>query len=413
MCAVIGTVIGSGIFFKSEEILNITNGNVLLGLLALAVGGGVMLICASAFASLSGGRGAELGVPGYAEETCGLGYARFAAIFSADFYLPSMTATLAWVSGRYFCVLLGMDGSVSAEIAVSGFFLILSFSVNTLSLAAARKIQVVTTVLKLLPVLAVGMIGGVFFVREPVLAELNVSGGSSGFMSALLSATFAYEGWIAVTTLGKGARNAEKNIPFALFFGSLTVLFVYLFYYFGVIAVSGGEAAQAFETIFGASGGRVMLIFVTLSCLGALNGLTMSTVRGHYILTQCFRGKDNSVGILAQTCGDDEIPMPSGIMGLFISELWLIITVFIKNGMLDFGIDFAEASISVMYAIYLPIFAVTALKRGIRGVLLPLSAFAAALPIALAAFLSFGYSMVAFLLAVAAVSLGVFGLYRR
>ena len=65
ICVVIGTVIGSGIFFKSEEILNMTNGNAFVGLLALAAGGGVMLICASAFASITGELGTRDGIPGH------------------------------------------------------------------------------------------------------------------------------------------------------------------------------------------------------------------------------------------------------------------------------------------------------------------------------------------------------------
>ena len=41
----VGIVIGSGIFFKAQNILNITNGNMPLGILAWVIGGLIMVIC--------------------------------------------------------------------------------------------------------------------------------------------------------------------------------------------------------------------------------------------------------------------------------------------------------------------------------------------------------------------------------
>ena len=43
---VIGIVIGSGVFFKAEKILTATGGNLPLGILAWAIGGLIMIICA-------------------------------------------------------------------------------------------------------------------------------------------------------------------------------------------------------------------------------------------------------------------------------------------------------------------------------------------------------------------------------
>ena len=46
---VIGIVIGSGVFFKAEKILTATGGNLPLGILAWAIGGLIMIICAYMF----------------------------------------------------------------------------------------------------------------------------------------------------------------------------------------------------------------------------------------------------------------------------------------------------------------------------------------------------------------------------
>ena len=53
ICMVVGVVIGSGIFFKAQTILDKTNGNAFTGIWAWVIGGLVMIICASAFAILA------------------------------------------------------------------------------------------------------------------------------------------------------------------------------------------------------------------------------------------------------------------------------------------------------------------------------------------------------------------------
>ena len=51
VCMVVGIVIGSGVFFKAQDILNYTDGNMPLGILAWLIGGAVMLICALSFSN--------------------------------------------------------------------------------------------------------------------------------------------------------------------------------------------------------------------------------------------------------------------------------------------------------------------------------------------------------------------------
>ncbi|MBO5851573.1 MAG: amino acid permease, partial [Clostridia bacterium] len=53
ICMVIGIVVGSGIFFKAQKILTFTKGNVWLSALSWAIGGIVMVICASQFAIMA------------------------------------------------------------------------------------------------------------------------------------------------------------------------------------------------------------------------------------------------------------------------------------------------------------------------------------------------------------------------
>ena len=53
ICLVVGTVIGSGVFFKAQDVLKMTGGNMITGILAWAITGLVMLACILAFAIIS------------------------------------------------------------------------------------------------------------------------------------------------------------------------------------------------------------------------------------------------------------------------------------------------------------------------------------------------------------------------
>ena len=53
ICIVVGTVIGSGVFFKAQTILQKTEGNMPLGIAAWLIGGAIMLCCIAAFAIMA------------------------------------------------------------------------------------------------------------------------------------------------------------------------------------------------------------------------------------------------------------------------------------------------------------------------------------------------------------------------
>ena len=53
ICMVVGIVIGSGVFFKAQTILQKTDGDLPLGILAWIIGGVIMLVCILAFAMMA------------------------------------------------------------------------------------------------------------------------------------------------------------------------------------------------------------------------------------------------------------------------------------------------------------------------------------------------------------------------
>ena len=86
---VVGIVIGSGVFFKAEKILNATGGNLPLGILAWVIGGMIMVSCAYTFAVMATKYEKVNGVVDYAEAAAGKKYGYYVGWFLAVLYYPN------------------------------------------------------------------------------------------------------------------------------------------------------------------------------------------------------------------------------------------------------------------------------------------------------------------------------------
>ena len=60
------------------------------------------------------------GLVDYAEATVGRRYAYYVGWFMAVLYTPCLVSALAWISARYFCVLLGWDITGGACMTIAG-----------------------------------------------------------------------------------------------------------------------------------------------------------------------------------------------------------------------------------------------------------------------------------------------------
>lgn len=88
ICMVVGIVVGSGIFFKAQDILDATGSNLKIGVLAWLIGGAIMLFCLLAFSGMAQKFEKVNGIVDYAEALVGGKYAYYMA------GLPLLSITL-------------------------------------------------------------------------------------------------------------------------------------------------------------------------------------------------------------------------------------------------------------------------------------------------------------------------------
>jgi len=369
-CMVVGTVIGSGVFFKAQNVLNATGGNMPLGILAWVITGLLMIICSLQFATMATKYEKCSGVVDYADATCGPTYGYYLAWFMVNIYYPAMTGVLAWVSARYFGVLFGWS-LVSAEVlALSGFFLVASYALNALSPKLAGKFQVSTTVIKLIPLglmaivgTIVGLVNGTLPTNFSTVVTEVTGGNASALFAAIVATVFAYEGWIVATSINAELKDPKKNLPIALVLGSLIVVAVYVLYYIGVAGGATNEvlmnegAPVAFTNIFGNVGGTILNVCIVISCLGTLNGLMVGATRGMYAIAS--RDMGPKPEMFSQIDKSTNMTTNSSVWGLLVCAAWLL--YFYGANLTEgwfglFNFDSSELPIVTIYAMYIPMF---------------------------------------------------------
>ncbi|MDD4200464.1 MAG: APC family permease [Eubacteriales bacterium] len=425
---VVGIVVGSGVFFKAEKILLCTDGRTGLGIMAWLIGGVIMVSCAYVFGVLASKHEKCNGIVDYVEEMCGEKYGYFVGWFMAAIYYPCLVSVLAWITARYFSVLVGWDITGGQCMVLSGFFLILAFVNNALSPIIAGKVQVATTVIKFVPLVLMAVVGTIFGLRSGLTMEnfnyvaQDVSPTGSALLTAVCATAFAYEGWICATSINSEIRDSKKNLPLALFWGTLIIVFIYIAYYIGISGavdnmtmMAGGEAAAkiAFTTVFSKIGGTGVFVLIVFSCYGVLNGLTMSNVRGFYSLAM--RGKGYNPKMFSQVDPVTNMPTSGSIIALLIAAWWLL--YFYGANLTDpwfgpFCFDTSEIPIITLYAMYIPLF-VNIIRREsknpdkntFKGIVMPTLAIAGSIFMVFAAIISHKMACVFYLIVFAAIAL--------
>lgn len=390
ICMVVGIVIGSGVFFKAQTILQQTEGNMTLGVLAWIIGGAIMMVCALTFSKMATKYEKINGIVDYAEATVGKGYAYVMGWFSGVVYCPGLSGVLAWLCARYtltFMVSVNPDFGLAIAVADGGtvigpeclaltmFYLCAAYAMNALSPKLAGKFQISTTVIKLIPLGLMAVVGTIYGLNNGMTEQnflmtstdvLATAGTGHPLFMGVVATAFAYEGWIIATSINAELKNAKKNLPLALVVGAIIIIVIYIGYFVGVAGGATVEqlmndgATVAFTNIFGNVLGNVLNLFIAISCMGTLNGLMLGSCRGLYALAA--RGQGPSPKTFGVVDPVTNMPTNSAVVGLMLSCLWGCYFYFANlsgapsDWLGKFVFDSSELPIITLYGLYLPIF---------------------------------------------------------
>ena len=370
---IVGIVIGSGIFFKSDNILVATGGSVALGVLVFCIAAIAIIFGSLTISQLASRSSKEGGLIAYAEEyynkstSCAFGW------FQTFLYFPTLIAVVSWVAGIYICILFGIEGTLEKQMLIGLAIMVFLFVINTLSAKLGGLFQNASTIIKLIPLLLIAVAGLVFGDTSSVSFSDITAMKSTGCIAAIAPIAFSFDGWVVSTSISHEIKDSKRNLPKALIIAPIFILIVYVLYFVGISMYIGPETIMslgdahvdlAANNLLGPWGAKIVLIFVIISIMGTINGLTLGMIRlPHSLSVRNMFPKSKVINKI-----DEKLLMPvnSAIVAFIIAIVWYIAHYLTtKFGLLP-NSDISEISITMSYTMYILLY-VKVIQLGRQG----------------------------------------------
>lgn len=279
---VVGNMIGSGVFMLPASLAGFGSIS-LLGWGFSALGA---IFLALVFARLSQAMPKTGGPYAFCRDAFG-DFVGFQTAYAYWIYawVGNAAITVAFVGYlAFFFPSLGTDHHLALAVMLGTVWLLTL--VNIVSIFSAGIVQVLLTVIKVLPLLLVGVVG-LFFIEPANFTPYNMSGQTDGMaiMGAATLTLWAFIGMESATIPAGHVENPSKNIPRATVLGVLIAAAIYLLGSFSIMGVlpnselvqSTAPYADAASRMFGMSGWVAAFVAfgAAASSVGALNGWIM------------------------------------------------------------------------------------------------------------------------------------------
>lgn len=297
----VGSTIGSGIFRTPATVAARVDD---VGIfLAIWVIGAVVALCgALTYAELAAMFPRSGGIYVFIREGFGplpaflFGWAELLVIRPGAFGAISITAS------AYSLRLVGIDPHASvaglplhAEQLLAAIYVAIVAAVNLRGIHRGAVLQNISTAFK---VAALGLLIVLGFVLGgrgvPPVGEAGTAApvAISPVLLALVAILWAYDGWADLAFVGGEVRDPQRNLPKALFLGTVIVVVLYLganLVYLHLIPMGRMKtaelvAADSAQLLFGAAGVVAVSAAVAVSTFGTLNGSMMTAPRIFYAL---------------------------------------------------------------------------------------------------------------------------------
>ncbi|MCO4329083.1 APC family permease [Staphylococcus hyicus] len=293
---IVGTIIGSGVFVKPSSVLAYA-GTSNMALWAWIIGGVLTLASGLTIAEVGAQITRTGGLYAYIKDIYGSFWGFLTGYTLTVLYGPAIIVSLILFLG-----ILITNFFVLSQIWIipigAGIFLFLLVT-NMIGTYYANAVQNVTTLAKLIPIIAIvtfGLIYGQSGIFGQNVTELILNkDGTVNFGRAVLATLFAYDGWILLTTMSGEMKNPQKHLPLAMFIGILTVTLVYVLINVAIFKIlpaadilnfGNNVSAEAAMVLFGGIGAKIVNIGLIVSIIGTLNGKVMTFPRIPFAMAQ-------------------------------------------------------------------------------------------------------------------------------
>ena len=343
---VVGQMVGSGIFFKVDDVLASTNGNVYAGVMGFIIVGISVVFSAASMANYAIFSPKEGGILHYVEFRYGKRAAAYVGWVYFIMFLPLLAGVLLTVSGIYISHFLAefihFEPNFLHYSLIGWCNGIIFLLLNIFRPKSSGVFLQLTAVLKLFPLIFIAAIGIISLVGNDA-EMLNqaenqavISSNETSFWllvgASFIPITFSMDGWYIAMQISGEIKDSQKNLPKALISGTLIVLVVYVFYYLGIVSkMSSDEIRQLGDTyiieysrkISSEAGAIIIQLFIIISVLGTCNGLVLANTRAPYQFYNLeYSKKFLNLGSISGKTG---MPVNSALVGFGLMTFYLFI----------------------------------------------------------------------------------------
>jgi len=294
---VVGIVIGSGIFLVPREMMAAT-GRVSVVYAVWIIGGLLSLFGAMSYAEVAALRPRVGGEYAFIREAYG---DLPAFLFTWTWITIAKPASIATIAAGLMRVLGDFPAlSFLSQPAFAHLYwsqiaaIAVTWLITALNIVSTRESANVQTALTLLKIILIVGIAIVCFcsIRHGSLHNLatvylGARAGLTGFMTALIAALWAYDGWSDVSQLAGEVRDPQRSMPLALVGGVFIVAALYMLLQCAVqyilpaavVATSDSPTADALRVIAGSAGSALVTIGMAVSICASFVGSSLSGAR--------------------------------------------------------------------------------------------------------------------------------------
>ena len=303
MSIVVGCVIGAGVFFKPYAIYRATGGAPGMGMLSWIIGGVASILGALTFAEVAVLIPKTGGMVTYLGEVYNDKIGFLAGWMQTVIFYPAFLAGYGVKVGTELKDYLGPNGE-SFVLPIAMAVIIILVALNTLGNKTASRVQIVSTICKLIPLVLLMIFGFILgkggnpiftpLVNEgavnPDTKETITMGSAIG--STLIAVLFAFEGWTNVGAIAGEMKHPGRDLPRAIVGGVSIIMAVYFIINMAYLWVIPADALMSLESpaaevamrIFGPVGGTLVKVGIIISVIGAANGFLLSGSRVAYYM---------------------------------------------------------------------------------------------------------------------------------
>lgn len=321
---VAGSMIGSGIFIVSADILRNVGGSGWL-IMVWVITGFMTISAAVSYGELSGMFPKAGGQYVYLREAFN---PLIAFLYGWSFFAVIQTGTIAAVGVAFSKFMAYLVPGVSEDLVllnlgfikispaqiVSIIIIVLLTYINTRGIQGGKAIQTTFTITKIVSLFGLIVFGFIMMDGDVWTAnwrnawdlhKLNADGTLEAYTSiaavgaiaaAMVGSIFSSDAWNNVTFIAGEIKNPQRNIGLSLFLGTLIVTIIYVsanIMYTAVIplhdiafAEKDRVAVVASNAIFGNIGTTIIALMIMVSTFGCNNGLILAGARVYFTMAK-------------------------------------------------------------------------------------------------------------------------------